>query len=226
MQSLKRKQVVHFDQCCMLFVYFFLFISNSSSSLSCSFHQTQPRNRQGVVILLGKFKSKGMFSFSFPKSTNPTFSNLCFWFLQALGNDSGGKEKGPVESSGGRGREGQRETEEWEGEKEREGEKALEHGTLSLFHTHTHTHTKSQKRLTGWSFKALASLYPSSGVEFQCSISFFIGGLGRARRLGQEECVLFQWSTSVPLIVLMCFSKVISTQIQPHCHLQLVSATL
>lgn len=228
MQSLKRKLVVHVDQCCMLFVYFFLFLSNSSSSIYFSFHQTQPRNRQGVVILLGKFKSKGMFSFSFPKSTNPTFSNLCFWFVQALGNDSGGKEKVPVESSGGRGKEGQRETEEWEGEKERDGEKALEHGTLSLILSlsYTHTHTKTQKRLTGCSFKALASLYPSSGVEFQCSISFFIGGLGRARRLGQEECVFFQWSTSVPLIVLLCFSKLISTQIQPHCHLQPVPATL
>lgn len=81
------------------------------------FIRHKPRYRQGVVLLLGKFKSKGMFSFSFPKSTNPTFSNLCFWFVQALGNDNGGKEKGPVESSGGRGREGQRETEDWEGEK-------------------------------------------------------------------------------------------------------------
>lgn len=68
--------------------------------------------------------------------------------MQALGNDSSGKEKGPVESSGGRGREGQRDTEEWDGEKEREGEKALEHGTLllilslSLFHTHTQKHKK------------------------------------------------------------------------------------
>lgn len=117
--------------------------------------------------------------------------------MQALGNDSGGKEKGPVES---RGREGQRDTEEWDEEKEREGEKALEHGTLLLFLSLSlfHTHTKTQKRLTGWSFKALASLYPSSGVEFQCGISFFIGGLGRARRLGQDECVFFQGSTSVP----------------------------
>lgn len=68
--------------------------------------------------------------------------------MQALGNDSGGKEKGPVESRGGRGREGQRDTEEWDEEKEREGEKALEHGTLllflslSLFHTHTQKHKK------------------------------------------------------------------------------------
>lgn len=50
--------------------------------------------------------------------------------MQALGNDSGGKEKGPVESSGGRGRKGQREMEEWD--REREGEKALEHATLLL----------------------------------------------------------------------------------------------
>ncbi len=89
-------------------------------------------------------------------------------------------------------RDRERETEEWDGEKEREGGKALEHGTillilsLSLFHAHTQ---KTQKRLTGWSFKGLASLFPSSGVEFQCSISFFIGGL---RRLGQDECVFFQ----------------------------------
>jgi len=71
-------------------------------------------------------------------------------------------------------------------------------------HTHTHKNTKKTDRLELQSFSlSLASLYPSSGVEFQCSISFFIGGLGRTRRLGQEECVFFQLST----IVLMCFSK-------------------
>lgn len=192
MQSLKRKLVVHVDQCCMLFVYFFLFLSNSSSSIYFSFHQTQPRNRQGVVILLGKFKSKGMFSFSFPKSTNPTFSNLCFWFVQALGNDSGGKEKVPVESSGGRGKEGQRETEEWEGEKERDWEKALEHGTLSLIlslsYTHTHKNTKKTDRLELQSFSFSLSFF-WCGISMQYFI--FHWGVGEGEEVGAGGvCIL------------------------------------
>lgn len=168
------------------------FFPNYSSTHSCSLHRTQLRYSQGVFFLLGKFKSKGMFSFSFPKSTKPNFFQICVSDLcRLLGMTAVEKNRGlwnrvvgEVERDRGMG---------WRKRKRRRKStrtwNSLTHPlalSLSLFHTQT------QKRLTGWSFKALASLYPSSGVEFQCSISFFIGGLGRAMRLGQDECVFFQ----------------------------------
>ncbi len=181
----------------MLFVY--LSFPNSSSTLSCSLHRTQLRYGQGVVLLLGKFKSKGNVSFSLSKVHKPDlFSNLCFWFVQALGNGQRWKRKGAcgIERWGEVERDREIQRNGMKKEKER-STRTWNSLTLPLTLSLSYTQ-KTQKRLTGWSFKALASLYPSSGVEFQCGISFFIGGLGRARRLGQDECVFFQGSTSVP----------------------------
>ncbi len=186
------------EQCCMLFVYLsFLIILPHFLVL---FIRPNWDMAKVWFFCLASSKAKGCFPFQSPQSQ--LFSNLCFWFVQALGNDSSGKEKGLVESSGGRGREGQRERDRGMGwrkrKRRRKSTRTWNYLTHPLALSLSCTHTKTQKRLTGWSFKGLASLFPSSGEEFQCSISFFIGGLRRARRLGQDECVFFQWSTSVP----------------------------